>query len=147
MFMLVYFALLSLSLMCEVLTRIIIILSVILNFLHLRKGHLLHINIANEQRMWVLSRVPLFAAQWTVAHQAPHPWNLPGNNTQVGCHFSLQGIFLTQGSCSSCTGRQILYHCLTDETQKNRPLCNLNVYSLVFDICGTIKSKQDWLHI
>ena len=63
MFILVYFVLLSLSLMCEVLTRIIIILSVILNFLHLRKGHLLHINIANEQRMRVLSHVPLFAAQ------------------------------------------------------------------------------------
>ena len=36
MFMLVYFVLLSLSLMCEVLTRIII-LSVILNFLHLKR--------------------------------------------------------------------------------------------------------------
>ena len=27
-----------------------------------------------------------------------HPWNLPGKNTGVGCHFLLQGIFLTQGS-------------------------------------------------
>ena len=25
-------------------------------------------------------------------------WNSPGKNTRVGCHFLLQGIFLTQGS-------------------------------------------------
>ena len=27
-----------------------------------------------------------------------YPWNFPGNYTGVGCHFLLQGIFLTQGS-------------------------------------------------
>ena len=26
------------------------------------------------------------------------PWNFLGRNTQVGCHFRLQGVFLTQGS-------------------------------------------------
>ena len=26
------------------------------------------------------------------------PWDFPGKNTGVGCHFLLQGIFLTQGS-------------------------------------------------
>ena len=26
------------------------------------------------------------------------PWDSPGKNTGVGCHFRLQGIFLTQGS-------------------------------------------------
>ena len=26
------------------------------------------------------------------------PWVSPGKNTEVGCHFLLQGIFLTQGS-------------------------------------------------
>ena len=25
------------------------------------------------------------------------PWDFPGKNTGVGCHFLLQGIFLTQG--------------------------------------------------
>ena len=28
------------------------------------------------------------------------PWYFPGRNTEVGCHFFLQGIFLTQGSNS-----------------------------------------------
>ena len=27
-----------------------------------------------------------------------HPWDSPGQNTGVGCHFLLQGIFSTQGS-------------------------------------------------
>ena len=26
------------------------------------------------------------------------PWNFPGKNTGVGCHFLLQGLFLTHGS-------------------------------------------------
>ena len=29
-----------------------------------------------------------------------HPWDSPGKNTGVGCHFLLQEIFLTQGSKS-----------------------------------------------
>ena len=36
------------------------------------------------------------------------PWNFPGKNTGVGCHFLLQGIFPTRGqtqdSCISCKG-------------------------------------------
>ena len=39
-----------------------------------------------------------------------------------GCHFLLQGIFLTQDltwvSCVSCIGRQILYHYTTQEAQR-----------------------------
>ena len=42
------------------------------------------------------------------------PWDYPGQNTGVGCHFLLQEIILTQGS-NLCLlwllhGRQILYH-------------------------------------
>ena len=40
-----------------------------------------------------------------------HPWDSPGKNTGVGCHFLLQEIFLTQGSNPSVLHcRQILYH-------------------------------------
>ena len=31
-------------------------------------------------------------------HGLYSPWNSPGKNTGVGCHFLFQGIFLTQGS-------------------------------------------------
>ena len=27
-----------------------------------------------------------------------YPWNFPGKNTRVGCHFLLQGVFRSQGS-------------------------------------------------
>ena len=39
--------------------------------------------------------VQLFMTPWTAAHQA-RPWNAPDKNSGVGCHFFLQGIFLTQ---------------------------------------------------
>ena len=38
----------------------------------------------------------LFATPWTVAHQVLLPWDFPGKNTGVGCHFLLQGIFPTR---------------------------------------------------
>ena len=52
-----------------------------------------------------LSRVWLCANPWTVAHQVLCPWDFPGKNTGVGCHFLLQEIFLTWGS------NPILLHC------------------------------------
>ena len=42
----------------------------------------------------------LFVTPWIVAHHSPCPWNFPGKNTGVGCHFLLQGIFPTQGPAS-----------------------------------------------
>ena len=50
-----------------------------------------------DQFTWLLllllscfSRVWLCATPETAAHQAPHPWDSPGKNTGVGCHFLLQ---------------------------------------------------------
>ena len=42
------------------------------------------------------SCVWLFATLWTVALQAPRPWDSPGKNTGLGCHALFQGIFPTQ---------------------------------------------------
>ena len=50
----------------------------------------------SEVKVKSLSRVRLFATPWTVAHQALRPWDFPGKNIGVGCHFLLQEIFLTQ---------------------------------------------------
>ena len=36
------------------------------------------------------SRVRLCVTPQMAAHQAPHPWNSPGKNTGVGCHFLFQ---------------------------------------------------------
>ena len=48
---------------------------------------------------WVklLSRVPLFATPWTVAHQAPLSMGFSRQEYWSGCRFLLQGIFPTQG--------------------------------------------------
>ena len=45
------------------------------------------------------SHVQLFAASWTVAHQAPLSMGFFfKKNSGVGFHFLLQGVFPTQGS-------------------------------------------------
>ena len=45
-----------------------------------------------------LSHVWLFGTQGLQPTRLLHPWNFPGKNTGVGCHFLLQENFPTQGS-------------------------------------------------
>jgi len=48
----------------------------------------------------LLSRVRPFATPWTRPQEPTRflcPWDFPGKNTGVGCHFLLQEIFPTQG--------------------------------------------------
>ena len=47
------------------------------------------------------------------------PWGFPGKNTEVGCHFLLQGIFPTQGSSLRLLHcRKILYCWAVGEAQQ-----------------------------
>ena len=68
-----------------------------------------------------LSRVRLFVILLTV--QPPRllcPWDSPGKNTEVDCHFLLQRIFPTQGlNLGLLRCRQIPYH-LTDKEDLER---------------------------
>ena len=58
-------------------------------------------------------RVRLCSTPWTVAPQAPLFMGFSSKNTGVGCHFLLQGTFLTQGSNPDIPHcRQILF-CLS----------------------------------
>ena len=41
--------------------------------------------------------VQLFMTPWTVKCQAPLSIGFSKNNAEMGCHFLLQGIYLTQG--------------------------------------------------
>ena len=61
--------------------------------------------------------VQLFATPRTVACQGPFSMDFPCKNTGVGCHFLLQGIFLTQGSnpCLLHLLHWYLYHWATWE--------------------------------
>ena len=66
--------------------------------------------------VYFLNPAWLFATPGTVAHQTPLSVGFPGKSTGVGCHFLLQGLFLTQGSNSHFVHcRQTLYHCVTGE--------------------------------
>ena len=50
------------------------------------------------------------------------PWDFPGKNTGVDCHFLIQGIFPTQGSNhSSWIGRRILYSELSEKPNYKLP--------------------------
>ena len=44
------------------------------------------------------SHVRLYATPSTAAHQAPCPWDSPGKNTGVGCHFLLQSMKMKRES-------------------------------------------------
>ena len=48
------------------------------------------------------SRVRLCATPETAAHQLPHPWDSPGKNTGVGCHFLLQCMKAESEVAQSC---------------------------------------------
>ena len=53
---------------------------------------------AFESESEVAQSCPTIATPWTVAcTRVLCPWDRPGKTTGVGCHFLLQGIFLTQG--------------------------------------------------
>ena len=49
----------------------------------------------------VAQSCPAFCGPWKVSDRPLCPWDFPGKNTGVGCHFFLQGIFPTQGSNSN----------------------------------------------
>ena len=62
----------------------------------------------------LFSRVQLFVNLWTAASRFFCPWDSPGKNTGVGCHFLLQEIVPTQ-RMNLCLlqllhCRQFLYH-------------------------------------
>ena len=65
----------------------------------------LNLPIGTQARLWRLccclvakSCPPVLWPPWTVATMLLCTWDFPGNNTGLGCHFLLQGIFPTQGS-------------------------------------------------
>ena len=68
-----------------------------------------------------LSRVRLFGAPWTAAHQAPLSMEFFRQEYWSGCHFLLQGIFPTQGSDPHL-------QCLLHSQADSLPLSHLGKY-------------------
>ena len=91
------------------------------------------------------------------------PWNVPGKNTGVGCHFLLQGIFPTQGSNQGLLRcRRILYHWATWEAGSSSqpltgnycesPRSGLKVSRVIFQMFSTrdeeiseVREIQRWI--
>ena len=61
------------------------------------------------------SRVWLFAILWTVVCQAPLFMGFSRQETGVGCHFLLQGTFLTQGSYLGLSHYRKTLYCLSHQ--------------------------------
>ena len=70
------------------------------------------------------SHVRLCATPETAAHQTPHPWDSPGKNTRVGCHFLLQCMKVKSESevAQSCPRN----HQFLDDSMHSHlcPFCN-----------------------
>ena len=99
-----------------------LVLCWILNF-SVMPPHPCHLHIVPDPHQCVLGSVCYLIARLCLTLLLPHslqtarllcPWDFPGKNTGVGCHFLLEGIFPTQGSnpvsCVSCISRYVLYH-------------------------------------
>ena len=71
----------------------------------LGQGYCLDYHLLKWSEVKLFSHVWLFATPWLLC-----PWDFLGKSTGVGCHFLLQGIFLTQGSNPGLPHcRQMLY--------------------------------------
>ena len=75
-------------------------------------------------------------------------WDFPGKKTGVGCHFLLQGIFLTQGLnlCLLCFlyCRQILYHCTIWDAYLTEKSINVKSWSKPDKFFRTIVENIYW---
>ena len=85
------------------------------------EGMMLKLNDAKMSAQLLWSSLTLCDLLWAIAHQTPLSIVLPGENTGVGYHFLLQGIFSTQGSncCLLCLLHctQILYRWATGSSK------------------------------
>ena len=71
-----------------------------------------------------------------------HPWDSPGKNTGVGCHFLLQRIFPTQGwNPGLLCCRQILYH-LSHQGSPSSHMWNLCASCI--ETKSTIQADEYW---
>ena len=70
------------------------------------------------------------------------PWDSPGKNTGVGCHFLLQGIFLTQRSnLRPLHCRRSLHRCATREDWIRNQIAMVS--SSLFFYCSQIHKVAD----
>ena len=72
------------------------------------------------------------ATPWTVVLTLLCPWDSPGKNAEVGCHFLLQGIFLTQEK-------------LTPHHIARLHLASVTAHCLVCGVCFSLNKSTSYL--
>ena len=111
-------------------------------FLHNIKVFLGNTKVLPLRQCWLLSCVERFATHGLQPTRIPCPWDSPGKNTGVGCHFLLHGIFPTQGLDSGhLQCRWILYHL---SHQQSPPIgISGNEYSLLLSSHNLLVFRND----
>ena len=77
------------------------------------------------------------------AHQAPHPWDSPGKNTGVGCHFLLQCM-----KVKSQSEVAQLYLTLSDPADYSLPGSSVHgiLQAKVLEwVAIAFSNREDWL--
>ena len=73
----------------------------------------------------------LFVTTWTIAHQTPLFMEFSRQETGVGCHFLLQGIFLTQGLNLGLLCCRQIHYCLNHQDSTMTMVVSLDLRILV----------------
>ena len=77
-----------------------------------------------------------------------HPWDSPGKNTGVGCHFLLQGIFPTQGSNAGLPHWRQTLKPLSHQGSPNKAVnCCKNFkgqFGTIYPWCFSSVLKKNW---
>ena len=110
----------------------------------------------------VTSAVSDFATLWTVAQlQFLCPWDSPGKNSGVGCHFFLQGIFPSLGSnlhllhwqadsFTTETSGKPIRNWIGSSNWLFRFLCSIAKYlimiSILYNLGYNLKVEMIWLY-
>ena len=68
---------------------------------------------ANTKKNYIVQIVHVYSLNCVCLFEIP--WDPPGNNTGVGSHAFLQGIFLTQGSNPGLLNCRWVLHCLSHQ--------------------------------
>ena len=77
-----------------------------------------------------------------------YPWDFPGKNTGMGCHFLLQEIFPTQG-LNPCLPRcRLILYCLSHQGSPKTKMWSeqLTQNEQRFDLCSTWPLQSSWAH-
>ena len=85
------------------------------------------------------SCVRLCATPETAAHQASHPWDSPGKNTGVGCHFLLQCMKVKSES-------EVAQSCLTLLDPMDCSLPDSSVHGIFYPELVSTLNNHERLH-